>query len=201
MTIKAECGECGRVYNVKDELDGKKIRCKECQAIVLVQSESDDDWDESVDEEEFQPPVRKSTAKTGKRKSRGTGMPVPIIVALVCLAIMIGASLIEMIGFGMAEAGAGNDLARKGGRMFGSIIRIAIQIAVFRGVMKGTASTVTPSIIMAVLTILITSGVAVVVALVPDGMSAAAMLVFFALLRVVYIVCILMPAARDYMRN
>ena len=196
MAIKAECSECGRVYHVKDELDGKKIRCKECQAVVLVQSESEDDWDESV-EEEFQPPVRQSTTKKGKRKSRGTGMPVSIIVALICVAIMIGITLLGILGLTQDEVG----MAAKGGKAVGHILRAAIQIAVFRGVLKGSESTVTPSIIMAVLTTLITSGVAIVAARVPGGMLIVVMLVFFILLRVVYIGCMLTPTAKDYMRN
>ncbi|MFO1004911.1 MAG: hypothetical protein U0929_03040 [Planctomycetaceae bacterium] len=197
MAIRAECGECGRVYNVKDELDGKKIRCKECQAVVLVQSESEDDWDESVDEEEFQPPIRKSNAKKGTRKSRGSGMPVPIIVALVCIAMMMGVTIFEIISVALSEVG----VQAKGGKAVVYILRAAIQIAIFRGVWKGTASTVTPSIIMAVITTLMISAVAVLSAFIPGGALIVISLVFFALVRVVYIGCMLTPSARGYMRN
>lgn len=36
MPIKAKCRKCSKVYTVKDELAGKKFRCKQCQTPVTV---------------------------------------------------------------------------------------------------------------------------------------------------------------------
>ncbi len=36
MAILISCGKCGKRYSVKDELAGKKIRCKECETLVAV---------------------------------------------------------------------------------------------------------------------------------------------------------------------
>ena len=36
MPISVGCPECGRGYNVKDELAGKKFKCKDCGALVAV---------------------------------------------------------------------------------------------------------------------------------------------------------------------
>lgn len=36
MAIATSCDECGRDYSVKDELAGKKFKCKDCGAIVVI---------------------------------------------------------------------------------------------------------------------------------------------------------------------
>lgn len=36
MPIQTECGNCGRSYTVKDDLAGRKFRCRDCQATVVV---------------------------------------------------------------------------------------------------------------------------------------------------------------------
>ena len=36
MPIKAKCKKCSQIYTVKDELAGKKFRCKQCQTAVTV---------------------------------------------------------------------------------------------------------------------------------------------------------------------
>ena len=93
MAIKVECGDCGMTYNVKDEMDGKKIRCKECSAVIPVRAESGDEWGE---EEEFQAPVR----KTSKKKQRATefgGRPLTVWIALGCVGMMLTVSLFAII--------------------------------------------------------------------------------------------------------
>ena len=52
MPIKAKCRKCSKVYTVKDELAGKKFRCKQCEAPVTVPQPAvlieddleEDDW-------------------------------------------------------------------------------------------------------------------------------------------------------------
>lgn len=36
MPISVCCGECGRDYRVKDEVAGKKMKCKDCGAVIVV---------------------------------------------------------------------------------------------------------------------------------------------------------------------
>lgn len=206
MAIKAECGECGRVYNVKDELDGKKIRCKDCQAVILVQSESEseDDWDESVDEGEFQPPVRQSNSKKTKRRSGGIGIPTPILIALACVAVMIALTLLEILGISDRMGPAGGVGAGRGsmhGRLIGTFIRCLVQAAVFVSVYRGRASVVTVSIVMCGVSILVCSGVVVLLWNIPNIESLWVKLILNVLVRVVYIGSILTPAAKDYLRN
>ena len=38
MTIKATCPTCAKDYQVGENLIGKKIRCKNCQAVFVVES-------------------------------------------------------------------------------------------------------------------------------------------------------------------
>jgi hypothetical protein len=40
MAIPVTCRDCGASYQVGDQLDGKKVRCKECDAVLLVDSEA-----------------------------------------------------------------------------------------------------------------------------------------------------------------
>jgi len=78
MSLSVECPGCGREYRVKDELAGKKIRCKECNTAMMVPSpEQDDDLAELASKPAALPtPSRKkSGSKAGKpakkRKSSG----------------------------------------------------------------------------------------------------------------------------------
>ena len=36
MAIRIECEKCGYKYNLKDELAGKKVKCKICKAVFVV---------------------------------------------------------------------------------------------------------------------------------------------------------------------
>ncbi len=204
MAIKTECHECGRVYHVKDELDGKKIRCKECQAVVLVQSESEDDWDESVDEEELQPPIRQSKSKKTKRRSGGISIPTPILIALACVAVMIALTLLEILGISERMGPPGGNGARQGGmqgRLIGTFLRCLVQAAVFVSVYRGRAGVVTPSIVMCSVSILVCSGMVVLLWNIPNIESLWLKLILNVLVRVVYIGSILAPTAKDYLRN
>lgn len=74
MPIATSCEDCGRDYTVKDELAGKKIKCKDCGAILVVpaarksgsapaapkkrpppkKAESDDDFLDALDSGKFE---------------------------------------------------------------------------------------------------------------------------------------------------
>ena len=50
MTISFSCPECGRKYDLKDELAGKKIQCRGCEAAIRVpDADADDDFEELDD--------------------------------------------------------------------------------------------------------------------------------------------------------
>ncbi len=84
MTIQAVCTKCGKEYRVKDDMHGKKIRCKLCQAVVLVEASSDDDFGDL--------PLQPVTKKKGKkRKMPSFQMPSGLmILGLLGLLIPIG---------------------------------------------------------------------------------------------------------------
>ena len=100
MPIQATCRKCSKSYTVKDELAGKKFRCKQCQAVVTVpqpavileEDEPDDDlFAESDDfgdddfgsfdddfgggfgddyEDDYSPPPRKKKKPAARKKKK-----------------------------------------------------------------------------------------------------------------------------------
>ncbi len=200
MAIKAECGECGRVYHVKDDLNGKKIRCRECQGVIVVQADQEDDL-EDIYEEQLELPVKKSKSKKAKRRPSGPPMPISIIVALVCLVMMFGLTILECFGLDEDVDGVKLDRVRVAGRTIGVVLRGIIQLVVFVGVFRGKAGVVTPSIAMGVFAALMAIGTSLVSWNQPDGDIIVGLLVFYAVLRVFFIVSILSPTAADYMTN
>ena len=38
MAIRAQCNNCGKVYNLPDESAGKRLRCKQCAVAFTVPS-------------------------------------------------------------------------------------------------------------------------------------------------------------------
>ena len=94
MSIEATCAECSRHYTLKDELAGKKIRCKSCSAVVSVpaakksRAKSDDEFpldedfsggfdDEMEQEDEFPRRAKKPEKKVVKKKKKsGSGANV-----------------------------------------------------------------------------------------------------------------------------
>jgi len=40
MALSISCASCGRKYSLADQLLGKKVKCKECGAVILVQASS-----------------------------------------------------------------------------------------------------------------------------------------------------------------
>ncbi|HET6426064.1 MAG TPA: CocE/NonD family hydrolase [Planctomycetaceae bacterium] len=57
MTISFSCPECGRKYDLKDELAGKKIKCRGCEAAIRVP-----DTDEVDDLDDFEEPEANESA-------------------------------------------------------------------------------------------------------------------------------------------
>ena len=82
MSLTVDCPECGKRYKVKDELAGKAIRCRECQATIRIPAaEADEEFNFDASEMEAEappdelPPTRpksKSAPKPVARKKRAS---------------------------------------------------------------------------------------------------------------------------------
>ena len=103
MTISVSCPDCFQEYSVKDELAGKKIRCKACQSIIKIAAAADQlDELEDVDDEPALGSSRarsskgsKAAQQTSKKKKstnpsvssgipwRGVGIPLGIALTLM----------------------------------------------------------------------------------------------------------------------
>ena len=66
MTIQVSCNNCGKAYNVSDNIAGRQIRCKECETIIYVPAEEPveavevlDDDDDEFGEHAALPPKRR----------------------------------------------------------------------------------------------------------------------------------------------
>lgn len=73
MAISLGCEECGKEYRVKDELAGKRIKCKECEAVITIPLSEVEEIED--DEEPLEAPMRRpaKSSKGSKRGSRGGG--------------------------------------------------------------------------------------------------------------------------------
>ncbi|QDU03592.1 hypothetical protein V6x_33140 [Gimesia chilikensis] len=99
MTISFECRQCGKKYKVGDDKAGKKIKCKECEAVMKIPVPAGDDFLEAFDEEEemdYSPPTRrrkKSPAKPAKSKRKkqtaSKVKPGPLI-AIGAVVLLLG---------------------------------------------------------------------------------------------------------------
>ncbi|HZZ77739.1 MAG TPA: hypothetical protein VFE62_04420 [Gemmataceae bacterium] len=90
MAIALTC-DCGKKLNVKDELEGKRIKCPKCQSSLLVESASNDDDD--GDEEET--PKKKSGKKEQKK---GGGMA--LYAAVGAVVVLLGCCCLGGAGTG-----------------------------------------------------------------------------------------------------
>lgn len=72
MGISLGCEECGKEYRIKDELAGKRIKCKECGAVITIPSLEVEEI-EDEDDEPLEAPLRRpaKSSKGSKRGSRG----------------------------------------------------------------------------------------------------------------------------------
>lgn len=114
MPIKTQCRKCRREYTVKDELAGKKFRCKDCEAVVtvpqpavLLEDEPDpeeetfgddfgsfDNFDDEYGAESYATPARpqKSKKRTAKKK-RGKKGPSAAGAILTKVGTLFGAAI------------------------------------------------------------------------------------------------------------
>lgn len=77
MTISFDCPECGRNYVLKDELAGKKIKCKGCEAAIRVPEATADDDFEDFPETESTGNAEDDFLQDLNRKSKGRSSSAP----------------------------------------------------------------------------------------------------------------------------
>lgn len=127
MPISADCPQCGKTYNVKDDLAGKKFRCKECEGVVTVPAAGGggggkkDPWDDldlgsfqdqaPAEDDEFEAPLPRRRA-AGKKKSKSRsggadsgGKDAVAIIALVAGCINLLAWCLPICGLPLSIGG------------------------------------------------------------------------------------------------
>ncbi|MDB5388275.1 MAG: hypothetical protein JWM11_3921 [Planctomycetaceae bacterium] len=79
MTISVSCDECFQEYQLNNSLAGKKVKCKECGAVIKVpDDEALDDLEFLDDDDDDEKPRRKPSRGTSRVKSRAADTPPPI---------------------------------------------------------------------------------------------------------------------------
>jgi hypothetical protein len=91
MTIQVKCRGCGRSYRLRDDLAGRRLKCKDCGKAMQVPAADDDQFE---DEFEGLPPAtrRKSpqrgTSRAAKRKPRRHSQTSQIDTTVVLMGIL-----------------------------------------------------------------------------------------------------------------
>lgn len=98
MPISVECPQCSKAYRVGDDKAGKRMKCKECDAVVAIPEEELIVLTE-VDEDEYEPlpPRRKSSGSKSRKKpakkSSAFTSPVQLAVGGVVVVVAVGVVL------------------------------------------------------------------------------------------------------------
>lgn len=99
MTITFQCKKCGKKYKVSDDKGGRKIKCRQCEAVMKIPAAESDDFLSGFDdaEMEYTPPTRrrkKSKPGPEKKKSRkstdSNAKQGPIIAIVVVALLLVG---------------------------------------------------------------------------------------------------------------
>lgn len=90
MSISVSCSECDEVYHVSDDKFGKKIRCRQCGAIVPIT----DDSMANADEVSVRRPKSTRQRKQSKNSNQTPWLLIGGITAAVVLVIAVAVSLI-----------------------------------------------------------------------------------------------------------
>ena len=88
MPIEVDCPACFVPYRLKDEFAGKRIKCKQCGAVVPVPrpgrqavAEAEEPWDETPEEPQRPAPGR-AKKKRKKKAASGGGPPLGLVLGL-----------------------------------------------------------------------------------------------------------------------
>ena len=164
MPITATCPKCNQEYRLKDDVAGKKFRCKACQAVVTVPEPSadpgghKDPWDDldldAFDDnpyaetgETLEAPRRRKK-KTSKKRRRSGSMPISIMLAIGGEIALICENLLLILA---------NLLVQDFRHVGGAVIRIVIEIAFIRGYILRQESARSGSIALCILAIIATA--------------------------------------------
>lgn len=221
MPIQVDCQQCGKEYRVADTAAGKKFRCKSCESIVEVPAAKSspgqkDPWDD-LDLDAYDtsaagaasaaaPLPRRRSSKSSRRKSARTGMPIPVIGAIVCESVLI---LVNVVGVG------GNIMDQNIGGACGSFFRILIEAAAIAGFVKAQKAAQITALVLCILGVvfgLTCSGVLMFAAgnlpaefqqQFPQDMIVllVAIIGFQILLWIVEAILLLVPSSREYFTN
>ena len=154
MPISTVCADCQKAYTVKDEMAGKRFRCKECQSIVTVPDASagndeDDPFsgadlqstgeairrrrrnDEDDDEDELNPYSSPKSKPAKKKKARGPSIPLigVVVIVLQCLLTLYPILTIIIVAYE-------RDMESRGGLIGGMTMRLSIAVSVLVGLIR-----------------------------------------------------------------
>jgi predicted Zn finger-like uncharacterized protein len=76
MSLTVECPECGKRYQIKDELAGKAIRCRECQATIRVPIMETEDESLDFDASEMEADEPQDELPPSRPKSKPAPKPI-----------------------------------------------------------------------------------------------------------------------------
>ena len=116
MTIRAECQECGEQYRMSDEKAGRKFRCRECDAVVYVPDEYEDEY-EAPARPRRKPASKKGRAGGGRKRSRSkkskSGANTGLIVGMGAGGVVLVAGIVA--GYFMLTGDSGESPAPPSG--------------------------------------------------------------------------------------
>jgi len=208
MAIQVSCAECGKDFRVKDELAGRRFRCSGCQATISIpdaKTENDpwdlgnEDYGEAIPDpkEEESRPAPKKKKKTSRKSRSSGGMPASVIIAMTCTGLTFGIVILGLLG------SVGDPALRK--NIIPLLVRAAINVAIFFGLMNRSSSTRTSSIALSALGLLFVGCVSFAAADKLTGEAdgfvlqvAIAILVIQAMLWITNIIALLMPSASEW---
>ncbi len=118
MVIDVQCEACRKRYRVKDNLAGRRIKCKQCEAVMVVPDpmSADDEWGDYEDEPELPPPRAKSAKRKPNRKkttkpvSEGPGLGKKVFAVIgmaLGVVVAIGSVVALLNGTPRAVRGIG----------------------------------------------------------------------------------------------
>ena len=100
MAIEVECDFCLTSYRVKDNLEGKKIRCKECgTSIRVVDNAGTNDEDDYLD---FETPRRRGNSKSNSKNQSVLSGIHP--VALIGGGAVVSVAIIRLVVILLSES-------------------------------------------------------------------------------------------------
>lgn len=111
LPIEFACDDCGKQYRVRDDLVGRKIRCKECGAPLLVQGDDPEVLFDEIDEDELisasMPARRRKKSKKRSPQTGASGGKGVTFVNNLQLTALVLIAVMAIRGFGGVFLAAG----------------------------------------------------------------------------------------------